>query len=113
MPQDQENLPTIAALVMGAEVAQTDIGVFAGVINQTTPEERAGVKDVADLISLYFKTHERLHRQVTEEIKGMGEEPPAVNLADFEKVLAENFRPAGSVVDMGEAEEVPTGITLH
>lgn len=98
-------MSTIHALIMGAEVAVTDVGVFAGVLNQATAEERANVKNMADLVSLYFQVHDRVHRQVTAQVEELGEQPPPVNLVDFEVVLAENFRRPDQVV--------PEGITLQ
>ncbi|UHX60300.1 hypothetical protein RsoPWM2_09 [Ralstonia phage vRsoP-WM2] len=101
-----QTAPTIIALLSAANMAQTGPGVFAGVINQATPEERAGVKNMKDLLALYFKVHARVVAEISAEVEATTDHrAPLVDLSDFAETLAEYFSRADEVV--------PEGVTLQ
>lgn len=100
---DEQNLDTLTAIAMGSELAATSPDVFAGIINQATDEERAGVKNAADLVSLYFTVGQRVHQRINMMLAAKGINPPVVDLSDFADVLAA----------AAQYEQVSEGYTLQ
>ncbi|QFP93701.1 hypothetical protein [Ralstonia phage P-PSG-11-1] len=114
--QSAQTVPTIVALLMAANMVSTDPGVIAGIINRATPEERAGVKNLKDLLALYFVVHARVVADVSAKVESTTDhKAPLVNLADFAETLKENFSKPGESAgdDITDSDTYGASVTRH